>query len=173
MAVVLSVLAFCTMLLTLRTVFSEGSPDETLIARRLRDLSSSTPVVDLRKVELSAPLWERLAVPPIRWFMEQVSKRTPRQVLEETRTKLEAAGNPWNMKPVTFVAIRLCSCWSARLFRAPCRSVRRQEGPLRSCLHRAGRPYHSGVRRRAQENAPRQGDREGPARRARPPHNKR
>jgi len=106
MAVVLSVLAFCTMLLTLRTVFSEGSPDETLIARRLRDLSSSTPVVDLRKVELSAPLWERLAVPPIRWFMEQVSKRTPRQVLEETRTKLEAAGNPWNMKPVTFVAIK-------------------------------------------------------------------
>ena len=105
MAIALSVLAFCTMVLTLRTVFSQFDSGEDLIARRLKTLTVA-PTVDLRKVELSAPVWERLVVPPVRWFVEQVSKRTPRQILDETRAKLEAAGNPWNMKPVTFVAIK-------------------------------------------------------------------
>jgi tight adherence protein C len=105
MAIALSILAFCTTVLTLRTVFSHVDSEEALIARRLKTLSV-LPGVDLRKVELSAPVWERLLAPPVRWFMEQVSKRTPRQILDETRTKLEAAGNPWNMKPATFVALK-------------------------------------------------------------------
>lgn len=105
MAIALSVLAFGTMILALRTVLAHVDPDEDLVARRLKALSIA-PSVDLRKVELSAPVWERLFVPPVRWFVEQVSRRTPRQILDETKAKLEAAGNPWNMKPVTFVALR-------------------------------------------------------------------
>lgn len=72
---------------------------------RLAEFSQRGGAVSLEEIELSQPFVDRVILPMIRRLGEISSRFTPQHVLEQTRKRLEMAGNPGNIDASTFIAL--------------------------------------------------------------------
>jgi len=81
------------------------TPDSDPLEARLAEFSQRGEVVSLEEIEMSQPFVERVVYPLIRKIGEMSSRFTPQNVLEQTRTRLELAGNPGHMDASTFLSL--------------------------------------------------------------------
>jgi tight adherence protein C len=73
---------------------------------RLAEFSQRGEPVSLEEIELSQPFTDRVVYPLMRRIGEMSSRFTPQHVLEQTRKKLEMAGNPGRMDASSFLSLR-------------------------------------------------------------------
>ncbi len=76
------------------------------IAERLAEFSFRDEMLSLEEIELSQSFYERIILPLFNRVGEFASKFTPQATLESARRKLEMAGNPMQMDPAFFLALR-------------------------------------------------------------------
>ncbi|MEE9508254.1 MAG: type II secretion system F family protein [Anaerolineales bacterium] len=76
------------------------------IAERLAEFSFRDEMMSLEEIELSQSFYERIILPLFNRVGEFASKFTPQATLESARRKLEMAGNPMQMDPAFFLALR-------------------------------------------------------------------
>lgn len=74
---------------------------------RLAEFGSRDKPVTLEEIELSQPFSERILLPLIRRLGDFSTRFTPQASLEATQHKLDLAGNPNNLGPTEFWAIRI------------------------------------------------------------------
>jgi tight adherence protein C len=75
------------------------------LAERLAEYSQRGETVSLEEIELSQPFSQRVLFPVLRKLGEISSRFTPQQVVEQTRLRLELAGNPGSMDASTFLVL--------------------------------------------------------------------
>lgn len=75
------------------------------LEERLAEFSQRGEAVSLEDIELSQPFTDRVIMPMMRKLGELSSKFTPQHVLEQTRRKLELAGNPGRIEASTFMVL--------------------------------------------------------------------
>ena len=85
------------------------SPIEDPLAQRLAEYSQRGEAVSLEEIELSQPFSTRVVMPIMRRLGEISSRFTPQNVVEQTRTRLELAGNPGRMDASTFMFLHFVS----------------------------------------------------------------
>jgi tight adherence protein C len=78
---------------------------EDPLAERLAEYSQRGESVSLEQIELAQPFSERVVMPFMRRLGEISTRFTPQNVLEQTRTRLELAGNPGRMDASTFMIL--------------------------------------------------------------------
>ena len=78
---------------------------EDPLAARLAEYSQRGEAVSLEEIELSQPFSDRVIMPIMRRLGEISSRFTPQHVLEQTRMRLEMAGNPGRMDASTFLVL--------------------------------------------------------------------
>ena len=76
------------------------------LEQRLAEFSQRGENVSLEEVELSQPFMDRVVLPAIQKVGEISSRFTPQHVLEQTRRKLELAGNPGRIDASTLLILR-------------------------------------------------------------------
>lgn len=76
------------------------------IADRLAELSARDEMMTLEEIELSQRFFERIILPFFNRVGQFASRFTPQATLESARKKLEMAGNPMQMDPAFFLALR-------------------------------------------------------------------
>ncbi len=74
---------------------------------RLAEFGSRDKPVTLQEIEMSQPFSERVLMPIVRQVGQMASRFTPQATLESTQHKLDLAGNPGNIGPTEFTAIRI------------------------------------------------------------------
>ena len=79
--------------------------NEDPLAARLAEYSQRGDAVSLEEIELSQPFTDRVIMPIVRKLGDLSSKFTPQHVLEQTRKRLELAGNPGKMDASTFMVL--------------------------------------------------------------------
>ena len=79
--------------------------DDTLEAR-LTELGAMDRPPTLEEIELSMPFTERIITPVLQQAAELVSRMTPAQTIDRTRTKLEIGGVAQRVEPAVFLATR-------------------------------------------------------------------
>jgi tight adherence protein C len=72
----------------------------------LADFAARGESATLEEIELSQPFSERIIVPIAKRFGELVMKFTPQNAIQAMSRKLELAGNPGNLDPAVFFALR-------------------------------------------------------------------
>jgi len=75
------------------------------LAERLAEYSQRGESASLEDIELAQPFSERIVMPIMRRLGELSKRFTPQNVLEQTRKKLELAGNPGRMDASTFMIL--------------------------------------------------------------------
>jgi tight adherence protein C len=88
-----------------KSKFQEEDP----LAARLAEYSQRGEAVSLEEIELSQPFSDRVVMPLMRRLGDISSRFTPQHVLEQTRTRLELAGNPGRMDASTFMVLHFVS----------------------------------------------------------------
>jgi tight adherence protein C len=83
------------------------SRSQDTIQDRLMEYSGRAEVVSLEELELSQPFSQRILVPMIDAGAQFVTRFTPQQTLEQTRHRLELAGNPNNWSAAEFWGLRV------------------------------------------------------------------
>ncbi len=78
---------------------------EDPLAERLAEYSQRGETVSLEEIELAQPFSDRVVMPVMRRLGEVSTRFTPQNVLEQTRKKLELAGNPGRMDAATFMVL--------------------------------------------------------------------
>jgi tight adherence protein C len=78
---------------------------EDPLAERLAEYSQRGESVSLEQIELAQPFSDRVIMPFMRRLGEFSTRFTPQNVLENTRKKLELAGNPGRMDASTFMIL--------------------------------------------------------------------
>lgn len=76
---------------------------------RLAEFGSRDMPVTLQEIELAQPLSERVLMPIVRQVGQLSSRFTPQATLESTQHRLDLAGNPGNIGPTEFMAIRIAA----------------------------------------------------------------
>ena len=76
------------------------------ISSRLAEYSIREEAVTLEDIELSQHFYERIMLPIFNKIGELASRFTPQATLETARLKLIKAGNPMQMDPAFFIALR-------------------------------------------------------------------
>lgn len=76
------------------------------IQSRLAEFSVRDEPMTLEEIELSQRFYERIVLPFFNQIGQLASRFTPQATLESTRRKLETAGNPMQMDPAFFLAMR-------------------------------------------------------------------
>ena len=76
------------------------------IQERLAELSVRDEPMTLEEIELSLSFYERVILPFFNKIGEIASRFTPEATLENTRRRLEMAGNPMGVNPAFFLATR-------------------------------------------------------------------
>ena len=79
------------------------SAEEDPLAERLAEFSQRGEVVSLEQIELSQPLSDRVLMPILRRLGEVSTRFTPQHVVDQTRKRLELAGNPGRMDASAFL----------------------------------------------------------------------
>jgi tight adherence protein C len=74
---------------------------------RLADFAARGEITDLENIELSQPISERVVFPLARRLGELVMRFTPQNAIQSASRKLELAGNPANLDPTLFLALRM------------------------------------------------------------------
>ncbi len=103
--VVLAILGGAVALIVVGIRRSKAQEEDPLAAR-LAEYSQSGEAVSLEEIELSQPFADRVVMPLMRKLGEMSSRFTPQHVLEQTRLKLERAGNPGRLDASTFLVVR-------------------------------------------------------------------
>jgi tight adherence protein C len=85
--------------------------EEDPLAERLAEYSQRGEAVSLEEIELSQPFTVRVVMPLMRRLGEISSRFTPQRVLEQTRQRLELAGNPGRMDASTFLILRFVAAF--------------------------------------------------------------
>jgi tight adherence protein C len=88
-----------------KSKFQEEDP----LAARLAEYSQRGEAVSLEEIELSQPFSDRVVMPLMRRLGDISSRFTPQHVLEQTRIRLELAGNPGRMDASTFMVLHFVS----------------------------------------------------------------
>jgi tight adherence protein C len=83
------------------------SRSQDTIQDRLMEYSGRAEVVSLEELELSQPFTQRILVPMIDAGAQFITRFTPQQTLEQTRHRLELAGNPNNWSAAEFWGLRV------------------------------------------------------------------
>ena len=83
----------------------EEDPLQERLAEFAQRVDEGT-VQSLEDIELSQPLSQRILMPLARKMGELASRFTPQNALQATAEKLERAGNPGNLDPTVFWALR-------------------------------------------------------------------
>jgi tight adherence protein C len=73
---------------------------------RLADFAARGETASLEEIELSQPFYQRVVVPIAKRFGEVVVRFTPQNSITQMAKKLELAGNPGNLGPAVFFALR-------------------------------------------------------------------
>lgn len=73
---------------------------------RLADFAARGEKASLEDIELSQPFSQRIIVPIARGLGELVMRFTPQNAIQQMSKKLELAGNPGNLDPSVFFALR-------------------------------------------------------------------
>jgi tight adherence protein C len=102
--VVVAILAGLIVLVVVGAKRAKSQEVDPLEAR-LAEFSQRGEAVSLEEIELSQPFVDRVILPMIRRLGEISSRFTPQHVLEQTRKKLELAGNPGNIDASTFMVL--------------------------------------------------------------------
>ncbi len=76
------------------------------VQERLAELSVRDEPMTLEEIELSLSFYERVILPFFNKIGEIASRFTPEATLENTRRRLEMAGNPMGINPAFFLATR-------------------------------------------------------------------
>ncbi len=79
--------------------------EEDPLSERLAEYSQRGDAVSLEAIELSQPFMDRVVLPMVQRLGEISSRFTPQHVLEQTRKKLEMAGNPGRIDASTFMVL--------------------------------------------------------------------
>lgn len=104
----LPVVAVITLVAIVLIVIGLARPrSKDTIQDRLMEYSGRAEAVTLEELELSQPFSQRILVPMIDASAQFITRFTPQQTLEQTRHKLELAGNPNNWSPAEFWGIRV------------------------------------------------------------------
>jgi tight adherence protein C len=106
--IILGVLAGAAVLVV-TGIKKSRTADEDPLAARLAEFSQRGDVVSLEEIELSQPFTERVILPIVRKLGDMSSRFTPQHVLEQTRKRLELAGNPGRMDASTFLVVHFVS----------------------------------------------------------------
>lgn len=102
LAVAVMIVAIAIVIVGLR---APEPPDP--VQTRLAEFGSREKVVTLEEVELSLPFSERVIFPVIRRLGQFATRFTPQAAIEGTQHQLDLAGNPGNIGPTEFWAIRI------------------------------------------------------------------
>lgn len=102
--VVLAILVGAVVLIVVG-IKKSRTQEEDPLAARLAEFSQSGEALSLEEIELSQPFVDRVILPLMRRLGEISSRFTPQHVLEQTRLKLEMAGNPGRMDASTFLVL--------------------------------------------------------------------
>jgi tight adherence protein C len=97
-----SVMVFMALMLIIVGIAAPRPADE--VEARLIEYGGRP--MTLEEIELAAPFSQRVLVPLLRASSQFVSRFTPERTLEQTRRKLELAGNPNNWGPTEFLGVR-------------------------------------------------------------------
>lgn len=103
--VVVVIGAIALVVVGMRTA-SAAQDDRDPLMERLAEYTERGELVSLEQLELEQPFAERVLVPVLRKIGEFSTRFTPQKVLEQTRMKMELAGNPVRIDPSTFLASR-------------------------------------------------------------------
>ncbi len=76
------------------------------ISERLAEFSVRDEPISLEEIELSQRFYERVILPLFNRIGQMAQKFTPQATLESTRRRLEMAGNPMQLDPAFFLALR-------------------------------------------------------------------
>ncbi|NIM95706.1 MAG: type II secretion system F family protein [Anaerolineales bacterium] len=76
------------------------------IEERLAEFSMRDEPMTLEEIELSQRFYERIILPSFNRIGNIASRYTPQATLQNTRRRLEMAGNPLQMDPAFFLALR-------------------------------------------------------------------
>ena len=85
------------------------SQESDPLAERLAEYSQRGETVTLEELELAQPFSERVVMPIMRRLGEMSSRFTPQHVVEQTRVRLELAGNPGRIDASTFMVLHFVS----------------------------------------------------------------
>jgi len=102
--VIIGVIIGAVMLVVVGIQKSRSQEDDPL-AERLAEYSQRGETVSLEEIELSQPFSQRVMMPIMRRLGEISSRFTPQHVVEQTRVRLEMAGNPGRMDASTFLVL--------------------------------------------------------------------
>jgi tight adherence protein C len=80
--------------------------EEDPLEQRLAEFTQRGENVSLEEIELSQPFMDRVILPAIHRIGEISSRFTPQHVLEQTRKRLELAGNPGRIDAATLLVLR-------------------------------------------------------------------
>jgi tight adherence protein C len=104
LVVILGVIS-TAVVLVLAGIRKSRSQESDPLAERLAEYSQRGETVSLEQLELSQPFSERVVLPIMRRLGELSSRFTPQNVVEQTRIRLELAGNPGRMDASTFMVL--------------------------------------------------------------------
>lgn len=82
------------------------SQNERLLQARLEEFNQRGEQVDLEKIEMSQPLYDRVIFPLARSLGELATHFTPQNALQSINRKLELAGSPSRLDATTFLALQ-------------------------------------------------------------------
>ena len=106
--VVIAVVGGAVMLIV-AGVRKAGKEEDDPLAARMAEFSQRGEINSLEEIELSQSFSDRVVMPMMRRLGELSARFTPQHVLEQTRMRLEKAGNPGRMDASTFMVIHFVS----------------------------------------------------------------
>ena len=96
-------------ILVVTGIRKSNSQESDPLAERLAEYSQRGETVSLEELELAQPFSERVVMPIMRRLGEMSSGFTPQHVVEQTRVRLELAGNPGRIDASTFMVLHFVS----------------------------------------------------------------
>ncbi|MGZ6346072.1 MAG: type II secretion system F family protein [Anaerolineales bacterium] len=108
LAVIIGVLT-TAVILVVAGIRKSRSQESDPLAERLAEYSQRGETVSLEELELAQPFSERVVMPIMRKLGELSSRFTPQHVVEQTRVRLELAGNPGRIDASTFMVLHFVS----------------------------------------------------------------
>lgn len=101
------IIALVVITILVLIVIGLRSPNSTdLIEQRLAEFINSGQTTTLEEIELSQPFMERVIYPVARRLGEFSLRFAPQNAIQNIARKLDMAGNPGNIDPVAFFALR-------------------------------------------------------------------
>jgi tight adherence protein C len=95
-------------IIVLMLLMAQNAPKpEDIIQERLAEFSSREEPMTLEEIELSLRFRERILTPLIGKVGQFAARFTPQATMENTRRRLEHAGNPMRIDPAFFLSLRM------------------------------------------------------------------